>query len=416
MHSAPRNSNIPFIHFPRFLQTEAVSARTRPSARLAVLAFATIVPLADGAFPQDQAIRDSIEVQKARNQHVQSRGKKVFYTRKFDLGDLPSYKPEQTISGTIRIWGLNYLRDANLADYWAAGFRKYHPDATVEWHLPVAMASTSALVTGVADIGANRGLTFTEILQFERVFNYNPLELDMVTGSFDVPGWANAIGIFVNKANPISKLTMNQLDGIFGAARTGGWVGTSWNPQLARGPGENIRTWGQLGLTGDWADKPIHVYGLNLRYDTSTKFSDKVLKGSDKWNENLIMYANYARSDGSLAIGAELLMQDLSKDPYGIAYSGIQNLTPQTKALALAVNESGPYVEMTMDSVWQRTWPLYQRETWVLNRKPGTQLEPKVREFMRYVFSREGQQEVVRDGKFLPLTGAIVSEQLKKLE
>ena len=390
--------------------------KMRLMVRQAVMVIATGAVAVTFAYPQADARRDSIEVQAARNKHVRDRGKKAFYTRKLDLSDLPQYQPEQKITGTIRIWGLNYLADANLADYWEAGFRKYQPGAKIDWHLPVAMASTSALVTGVGDIGANRGLTFTEILQFERMFNYSPLELDMVTGSFDVPGWANAIGIFVNKDNPISKLTMKLLDGIFGAARTGGWVGTSWNPQFARGPEDNIRTWGQLGLTGAWADRPIHVYGLNLRYDTSTKFSDKVLKGSDKWNENLIMYANYARPDGSLAIGAELLMKDLSNDPYGIAYSGIQNLTPQTKALALAVNDGGPYVEMSMDSVWQRTWPLYQRETWILNRKPGTQLEPKVKEFMRYVLSREGQEEVVRDGKFLPLTAGLVREQIKKLE
>jgi len=369
-----------------------------------------------GALAQKEAIRDSIEVQKARNEHVRSRGKKAFYTRRFDLSDLPSFEPEQKIADAIRIWGLNYLADANLADYWTEGFHKFQPEAKIEWHLPVAMASTSALVTGVADIGANRGLTFTEILQFERVFNYSPLELDMVTGSYDVPGWANAMGIFVNKENPISQLTLKQLDGIFGAPRTGGWVGTSWNPQLARGPEGNLRRWGQLGLAGTWADKPIHVYGLNLRYDTATKFSDRVLKGSDKWNENLIMYANYARPDGSLAIGAQLLMEDLSKDPYGIAYSGIQNLTPQTKAIALSQGDGGPYVAMTMDSVRDRSWPLYQRETWVLNRKPGEPLPPKVREFMRYVLSRQGQEEVVRDGKFLPLTGELARENLKKLE
>jgi phosphate transport system substrate-binding protein len=205
------------------------------------------------------------------------------------------------------------------------------------------------------------------------------------------------------------------LDGIFGAARTGGWVGTSWNPQFARSAEKNIRTWGQLGLTGEWKDKPIHVYGLNLRYDTATKFSDKVLKGSDKWNENLVVYANYARPDGSLAIGAELLMEDLSRDPYGIAYSGIQNLTKDTKALAISASPESQPVEMTMDSVRNRTWLLYQRETWVLNRKPGTQLSPKILEFMHYVLSREGQEEVVRDGKFLPLTGDVVRENLKKL-
>src|SRR6266850_2026814 len=119
------------------------------------------------AYPQADARRDSIEVQAARNKNVRERGKKAFYTRKFDLNQLPEYKPEQKISGTIRIWGLNYLADANLADYWEAGFRKYHPDIKIVWDLSSAMSSTSALVTGVGDIGANRGLTFTEILQFE---------------------------------------------------------------------------------------------------------------------------------------------------------------------------------------------------------------------------------------------------------
>jgi len=381
---------------------------------LSVLSLALLRPGFSPAFAQQGAIRDSIQVQKARNEHVRSRGKKAFYSRAFDFRDLPSYHPQQQINDTIVIWGLNYLGDANLANYRTDGFHRFQPNAKIEWHLPVAMASTSALVIGVADIGANRGLTFTEILQFERVFNYSPLELDMVTGSYDVPGWANAMGIFVNKANPISHLSMEQLDGIFGAARTGGWVGTSWNPQFARSADKNIRTWGQLGLTGEWKNESIHVYGLNLRYDTATKFSDKVLKGSDKWNENLVVYANYARPDGSLAIGAELLMEDLSRDPYGIAYSGIQNLTKDTKALAIAASPESRPVEMTMDSVRNRTWLLHQRETWVLNRKPGTQLSPKVLEFMRYVLSREGQEEVVRDGKFLPLTGDVVRGKSEK--
>src|SRR5690349_13134077 len=114
-----------------------------------LIVFVVIAFAVTHAHAQDDARRDSIEVQKARNKNVQERGKKAFYARTFDLSSLPSYQPEQKLIGTIRIWGLNYLRDANLADYWDAGFRKYHPDVKIEWHLPVAMASTSALVTGV---------------------------------------------------------------------------------------------------------------------------------------------------------------------------------------------------------------------------------------------------------------------------
>src|SRR4030088_3826626 len=114
---------------------------------------------------------------------------------------------------------------------------------------------------------------------------------------------------------------MKQLDGIFGAERAGGWEGTSWRPQNARGPEENIRTWGQLGLTGEWADKPIDVYGFSVRYNTATDFSDKVLKGSDKWNEKIQAYGNIVNPDGSRYIEGDQITDHLGKDKYGLAYN-----------------------------------------------------------------------------------------------
>jgi phosphate transport system substrate-binding protein len=362
------------------------------------------------------AIRDSLNVQKARGEHVAGRGKRAYYTTKFDLSDLPPYAPGPQVSGNIRMWGLNYLKDGLLADYWEAGFQKFHPGVTFEYHLTTAYTAASGLVAGLADLGPCRKFTFGETEEFERVFNYHPTEITFATGSYNVPGWNNAFGIFVNRANPIAQLTIAQLDGIFGSVRDGGWVGTEWHPEFARGADKNIRTWGQLGLTGEWADKPIHVYGLNLRYHQSTTISDWLLMSSDKWNENLRTYANYARPDGTLAIAAELLMEDLSKDPYGIAYSGIQNLTAGTKALAIAPRDGGQYVEMNMANIQNRTYPLADAVYFYLNRKPGTPVDPKVREFLRYVLSREGQEEVERDGKYLPLTAAVVREQLRKLE
>ncbi len=109
-------------------------------------------------------------------------------------------------------------------------------------------------------------------------------------------------------------------------------------------------------------------------------------------------------------------MKDLSKDRFGIAYSGIQNLTPQTKILALAEKESGPYVELTIETVRSRTYPLHGEEYWYIRRHPGKSIDPKVREFLRYVLSREGQDLVQRDAHFLPLTGSVAREQLRKLD
>jgi phosphate transport system substrate-binding protein len=360
--------------------------------------------------------RQDVDVQRARDVFLKERGKKPWYTERWNLDDLPAYKSAQKVSGTIRIWGLNYLSDCNLAQYWEDGFRSYHPEVRISWYTPTALVAVPGLYTGLADIGASREITFDETLTFQRIFYYLPLELSMVTGSFDVPGWANALAIFVHKGNPLTKINFSQLDGIFGAARTGGYDGVTWQPDRARGPEGNIRTWGQLGLSGEWADKPIHVYGLNLKYHQQLRLERRVFRGGSMWNENLREYSNFARPDGTLATAAAELMKDLSRDRYGVAYSGIQNTTPQTKVLALAERDGGPYVELTRENVRNRSYPLYGEEYWYVNRRPGAPLDPKIREFLHYVLSREGQDAVQRDAHYLPLTGEVVREQLRKLE
>jgi len=361
--------------------------------------------------------RDGLEVQKARAEHVTNRGKQVFYTQKFDLSGLPAYAPQATVTGTIRLWGNNYIADSNLGTDWAEGFRQYHPGINFDFSgLKSGLVATAGLVAGTADLVGNRRITFAELESFERMFNYDPLEITMARGSYNVPGWMTTFCIVVHRDNPLTKLTLRQLDGIFGTARDGGWEGTSWHPEAGRSARENIRTWGQLGLTGEWADKPIQVYGLNLRYNNCDMFEHVVFHGGDKWNENLREYANYARADGTLAIAAAELMQDLGNDRYGIGWSGIQNVTAQTKALALAATDGGPYVALTIENVQNRSYPLAFDMFFYINRPPGQPLDPKVREFLRYILSREGQEAVQRDGKYLPLTAEVVSAQLQKLE
>ena len=381
-----------------------------------LISFVVAVSAMPCAYSQSQESRKDIDVQRARNRMVEERGSQPRYTKRWNLDDLPSYKPAQKVSGTIRMWGLNYLSDCNLSKYWEEGFRKYHPNVKFDYHLKSALAGIPSLVTGVGDLAASRHITFDELLNFQRYFNDQPLEIVMVTGSYDVPGWANALGIFVHKDNPLSKISFKQLDGVFGAQRSGGYEGLTWIPDRGRGPEGNLRTWGQLGLTGEWVDKPIHVYGLNLKYHQQLDIERKVFHGGDKWNEDLREYSNYARADGSLAIAANELMKDLSKDPYGIAYSGIQNITPQTKVLALAENDNGPFIELNMENVRARIYPLYGQEFWYIRRESGRPIDPKVKEYLRYVLSREGQDAVQRDAHFLPLTGEAAREQLKKLD
>jgi phosphate transport system substrate-binding protein len=230
--------------------------------------------------------------------------------------------------------------------------------------------------------------------------------------------------VFVNKDNPISQLTLEQLDGIFAAERDGGWNGNAWDSTAARGPDKNIRTWGQLGLKGEWADKPIHVYAYNLNYHFPRDFAEKVMKGSDKWNEQMKEYSNKTRTGiaaddkdfGTLQGAAEQMTAELSKDKYGITYTGVLYRNAGVKPVALANASGSPFVAPTLESVQDRSYPLTREVYYYANRPAGKTIDPLVREYLRFVLSREGQEAVQRDGKYLPLTAAIAHEQVRKLD
>lgn len=362
--------------------------------------------------------RDALDVQKARSKHVTSRAGKAYYTRHFDLSDLPPYRPGERTSGTIRMWGSNYIADSPLMEYWEEGFHKYQPDIQFDTaNLKSSFLGSAGLYTGLADISAEgRALNWFELMSYERVMNRDPIDVAMATGSYNVTGWTFAFAIFTNKINPISRLTIKQLDGIFGSQRSGAWVKTTWHPELARGPEQNIRTWGQLGLTGEWENKPIHVYGYSPEYDMALGFAEMAMHSSDKWNDDLREYANFVNPDGTIKVAAEEFMADLSKDPYGIAYTGINFQTPETKAIPIAKSEAGPFVELTIDTVHNRTYPLTREVYLYIDRQPGKPVDPKVKEFLRYVLSREGQEAVMRDGKYLPMTKEMLEEQLRKID
>jgi phosphate transport system substrate-binding protein len=376
------------------------------------------IVLAASAVSASGQSRDALDVQKARAQHVTSRAGKVYYTRKFDLSDLPQYRPEQQASGTIRMWGSNYIADSPLMQYWEEGFHKYQPNIQFDTaNLKSSFLGSAGLYTGLADISAEgRAFNWFDLMAYERVMNRDPVDVAMATGSYDVTGWTFAFAIFVNKANPISKLTLEQLDRVFGSQRSGAWVKTTWHPELGRGANQNIRTWGQLGLTGEWKDKPIHVYGYSPEYDMALGFAEMAMHSSDKWNEDLREYANFANPDGTIKVAAEAFMADLSKDPYGIAYTGINFRTQETKAIPIARTETGPFVELTIDNVQNRTYPLTREVYLYVDREPGKAVDPKVKEFLRYVLSREGQEAVMRDGKYLPMTREMLEQQLRKID
>lgn len=334
--------------------------------------------------------------------------------------DLPAYKPSEQVSGVIRSFGSSL---GGMMPIWEEGFRSRHPNIRFEDKFPSGDAAIAGLVSGVADLGPQgRELVLTEYLEFYETFGYNPTAVTVATGSYDVEGMSSGLVVYVHPENPLSKLTMKQLDGIFGSERVGGLIGFKWTLSAGRTAKDDIRTWGQLGLTGEWAHQVIQTYGHGPG-GTANFFQMKVLKGADKWNPNYRGYVEtgskmIADSDKEQLGGTQHMLAELAKDRYGIAWTVIPQArkAPALKPLALAAKDNGPYIEPTKENFQNRTYPLVRSIYVYLNRPAGQPLDPKVREFMRYILSREGQQDVQRAGKYLPLTAATVREELKKLE
>ena len=340
------------------------------------------------------------------------------YKKRWDLSALPRYVPRYQLTGTLRIWGLSYLQDGPLGKYWADAFHHYEPGLKVEYHLPTGAIAVAALATGVADIGVNYKATLTDRLDFEQVFHHPVTAVTVATGSYDVYGWDPAGIIVVNRTNPLTQISVKQLDGVFGTARNGGYQGAVWHTEYpySRGAEDNMRTWGQLGLTGEWAGKPIHTCGQNLLSGAMYQFSDEVLGGSMQFVEGLKTYTNYMTAGGKVYTWSQQVQDVVDQDPQMICYVSPLALTPGMKVLAIQARDGGPYVPRSLETVRDNTYPLSHHVYFFFNRERGKPMDPRMEEFVRFVLSQQGQAEIEREGRFLPLTAPMVQEQLKKLQ
>lgn len=324
---------------------------------------------------------------------------------------LPVYVPHRQVSGVLRSSGDRHM--ARLMHAWEAAFRRYQPGI----EFSEALHGTASGMYGLEMRTADIALMARPLNPFERYGTYErswvyPVQIEVATGSVQTPGASPAYAIFVNKSNPLTKLTVRQLDGIFGAQRGGGWQALSWVERAARPASANIRTWGRLGIHGALADKPIHVYGPPLLGAGAVSFFQaRVLQGGAMWNEDLREYDNLTT-----------MLADLRRDPYGIAYAPLAYRNDGVKPIALADTAAGPYVTLTRQTVADRSYPLarpvYFNYTIDDERSQiaNPRLDPKVDEFMRFVLSAQGQAIVARDGTFLPLTAAVVRRQLHTLQ
>ncbi len=289
---------------------------------------------------------------------------------------IPSYSKTSGVSGNINSIGSDTMN--NLMTLWCEGFTKNYPNVKCQIEGKGSSTAPPALIEGTAQFGPmSRPIKEKEIDEFEKKFGYKPTE---VATSID------ALAVFVNKNNPLECLTMEQVDAIFSKNR-------------ACGGTEDIMTWGQVGLTGDWANVPMSLYGRNSASGTYGFFKEHALCKGD--------YKDAVKEQP----GSASVVQGVTEDKGAIGYSGIGYVTSGVKALKLG-KKPGDCAEPTLDNIVSGTYPLGRYLYLYVNKKPNEALDPLRLEFLKYVLSMEGQQVVIKDG-YMPLPATVDSEQMK---
>ena len=294
--------------------------------------------------------------------------------------NLPDYSNAASgVSGNIKSVGSDTMN--NLMTLWAEGFREFYPNVHVEIEGKGSSTAPPALIKGQSTFGPmSRLMKDKEVDAFEKAFGYKPTPL--ATG-------IDMLAVYVHKDNPIHGLTLQQVDAIFSKNRKGGFP-------------KDIRTWGDVGLTGTWADKPISLYGRNSASGTYGYFKKHALFKGD--------YKDSVKEQP----GSSSVIQGVASDLYGIGYSGIGYKTADVKAIALAEGPDSPQIPATAEYAYTGEYPLARFLWMYVNYKPGSQLEPLRREFIKYVFSKRGQRVVIKDG-YYPITAPLALEQLQKV-
>jgi phosphate transport system substrate-binding protein len=301
-----------------------------------------------------------------------------------------AYEPQQQVSGDIRIWGSP--EDGGLVKLWEDGFRKQQPQARVIAKLRGPESAMAGIYTGVAEIAfVGRELRLpTDNMAFQWVKLYRPTTVEIANAGFKASRPAAGLAVFVHPDNPIAGLTVAQLDAIFGAEHKRGAA--------------NARTWGDVGLTGEWAARPIHVLAPPVTTIPALFFRKVVLDDSLKWNIDMREVADDAKAIAAVA-----------GDLAAIAYAPMVAATGAVRALPLA-KAGDAWVKPGGESATERRYPLNRVVIVAVDKPVGKPLDPRVREFLRYVLSDEGQAAVANDGAYLPLQPATVRKQLKLLD
>ncbi len=295
---------------------------------------------------------------------------------------LPAFQPTPglKINRSYRAGSSDVL--PGLVNAWVEEFRKYQPGFSLEIDKPMAGSlGALELIKGNLDlVFVSRELKPTDVSGFREKFGHDPFSVPISGGSWRHFGFLDSIAFMVHPDNPLAKLDFKQIDAAFSATRHRG--------------GKPVRTWGDLGLTGKWAAKPVHLYGIKPWNGFEEFVRQRVLSADGKrgeWQDGITMDATFFA-----------VARRVAADPYALGYTGLSAVDSEVKFVPISVSD-GPGVSPGYEEVASARYPLARLIYFNTNAAPAKPLDPELREFLRFILSREGQAVILRQGIYLPL-------------
>jgi phosphate transport system substrate-binding protein len=293
---------------------------------------------------------------------------------------LPEYKVVQGVSGQLKCVGSDTMK--HEMELLIEGFTRFYPTVRPEVAGKGSASAPPALLAGDAQFAPmSRGMTAREVDDFKKKYGYPPLAL---------PTSIDMLEVYVHKDNPIKGMTLQQVDAVFSRTRKGGYA-------------KSIHTWGDLGLEGEWADKPIVLYGRNK------------ISGTHKFFLEHALFNGAFRDEVHEQLDSDSVVEHVAREKYAIGYSGMGYQKAAVRALTLALDIKSEYVAPEPANAYSGDYPLTRMLFLYVNHQPGTALDPLRREFIRYLYSKQGQSDVVRSG-YLPLGKVITTRALNSVE
>lgn len=314
--------------------------------------------------------------------------------------DIESYVAQTSVNGKLTIAGSDTMQP--VLSKLAMEFRRRHPDMkiAVQGSRDSKLTPEDVFLTGISTmrrgdgdtaghfgaydvhlLASSRALTEEERKRFQSRYGYAPTPVTIAQ---------DAVAIYVNQDNPISQLTLNQVDAIFSVTRKRGMA--------------DIKEWGKVGLEGPWEHAPIHLYGRDQKSSGTLPFFKQVVMQGGEFKKEL------TPEPGSASV-----VVAVGKDPQSIGYSGIGFQTSAVKAVPLSEAPGSPAIAPSTESVMQGQYPLSRPLYLYVNKDPDKEWDPKIREFLHFINSREGQETVVRTGVY-PLSSLQIGQNLALIE